>query len=150
MRPRIRSIKPELWAWEPVGRLDDQTRNLFVGLVTMADDEGRIRDLPPAILGHVFPYRRVTARRLETLLRAIELQGLVQRYTVAGERYVVIVGWSTDGHPLYQYVNRCTESRLPAPPSADVSPEQGVFLTEASVRTPGRIGSRIGSEGIGA
>lgn len=55
-RPRIRTLKPELWQNEKVGDLSHGARLLFVGLITMADDEGRFRARPSVILGHVFPY----------------------------------------------------------------------------------------------
>jgi hypothetical protein len=64
-RPRIRTIKPEMWADEKVGQLSRDARLLFVGLITMADDEGRLRGCPAAILGHVFPYDDDALRKLD-------------------------------------------------------------------------------------
>ena len=140
MRPRIRTIKPELFRWEPFGRLPDQLQVLFCGLVSMADDDGRLQELPLAIIGHVFPYKRISPRRVTVMIATLGRGGLVQRYEAGGERLLSIVGWHEHGHPLYQRINRRTDSRLPAPPADGVSPDQGVFLTEASVRP--HVGNR--------
>ena len=40
---RIRSLKPEMWSSESVGRLSRYARLLLVELITQVDDEGRIR-----------------------------------------------------------------------------------------------------------
>ncbi len=109
-RPRIRTIKPELWADEKVGRLSRDARLLFVGLITMADDEGRLRGMHSAILGHVFPYDQDAARKLDKWLAELELVSLIFRYQVSGVDYVEIPGWAK-----HQKVNRPSPSELPAP-----------------------------------
>lgn len=116
-RPRIRSLKPEMWADEKIGRLTRDERLLFVGLITMADDEGRLRAMPSAILGHVFPYDQDAAKRLEKWLGALETMSLVLRYESSGLPYIALVGWSK-----HQRINRPNQSELPAPPSANVHP----------------------------
>jgi hypothetical protein len=111
-RPRIRTLKPEMWADEKIGALSRDARLLFVGLITMADDAGRFRALPSAILGHVFPYDEDAAKKLDRWMGEIESQGLVQRYTVPPFLYGVLPGWLK-----HQKINRATESTLPPPPS---------------------------------
>lgn len=111
MRPRIRTIKPEIWADEGVGHLDPWERLLFVGLITMADDEGRLRALPSAISGHVFPYdKRVTPQRLRRWLGRLDERQLIVFYEADGVPYVQIRGWEK-----HQKVNRPVRSALPAP-----------------------------------
>lgn len=109
-RPRIRSLKPEMWADEKIGALSRDARLLFVGLITMADDEGRFRALPSAILGHVFPYDDDAARRLERWMRELESQGLVTRYEAEGFTYGSLNGWRK-----HQKINRPQASSLPTP-----------------------------------
>jgi hypothetical protein len=145
-RPRIRTIKPEIFQDEKFGRLPPDQQILFIGLITMADDEGRLRELPSAIHGHVFPYRRITERRITGLLRALADRGMICRYEAAGERLICLPNFLK-----HQRVNRFTESPLPAPPSPDVNPEQGVFLTDGAVRAQhGKGRERIGVEPKGA
>ena len=111
-RPRIRTLKPETWADEKIGRLSRNARLLFVGLITMADDQGRFRALPHAICGHVFPYDDDAAKRLDKWLQELESQGLVTRYEVDGFTYGSLNGWSK-----HQRINRASISELPPPPS---------------------------------
>jgi hypothetical protein len=110
MRPRIRTLKPEIWEDEAVGGLGPWERLLFVGLITMADDEGRLRALPSAIAGHVFPYDDLPPSKIIRLLEAVNATGLVCRYAHGGTDYVQIKGWCD-----HQKINRPTQSTLPAP-----------------------------------
>jgi hypothetical protein len=110
MRPRIRTLKPEIWEDEAVGRLGPWERLLFIGLITMADDEGRLRALPNAIAGHVFPYDNVPAAKLKSWLKHVADAGLVVVYDHAGTPYAQICGWAR-----HQKINRATGSEIPAP-----------------------------------
>ena len=110
MRPRIRTLKPEIWEDEAVGRLGAWERLLYIGLITMADDEGRLRALPAAIAGHVFPYDDLAPKKIREWLDAIDVSGLVQLYHDGGTDYVQIKGWT-----CHQKINRPTPSTLPAP-----------------------------------
>jgi hypothetical protein len=110
MRPRIRTLKPEVWEDEAVGALGPWERLLFIGLITMADDEGRLRALPSAIAGHIFPYDELAPAKILKLLDAVHATGLVVRYTHQGTDYVQVKGW--DKH---QKINRPQPSSLPAP-----------------------------------
>lgn len=122
-RPRIRTLKPECWQDEAIGALSDKARLLWVGLVTMADDAGRLRLLPSAVIGHVFPYdESVTAARLRKLLAectaAVTQEGkpLVMVYEHGGATYAWLTGWRK-----HQRINRVTPSELPPPPDPDGS-----------------------------
>jgi hypothetical protein len=113
-RPRIRTLKPEMWADESIGALSRDARLLFVGLVTLADDSGRFRAMPSAILGHVFPYDEDAMRKLEKWMRELESQGLVERYKSGAVTYAWLPGWER-----HQKINRFTPSSLPPPPGQE-------------------------------
>lgn len=110
MRPRIRTIKPEIWADEAVGHLGPWERLLFVGLITMADDEGRLRAPSAAVIGHVFPYDGIAHAKVRRWLRALHDGELIVLYEIDGTPYVQICGWSK-----HQKITRPTRSSLPAP-----------------------------------
>ena len=120
-RPRIRSIKPEFWQDEKVGALSRDARVLLVGLITMADDEGRLRALPSALLGHVFPYDQDAPRKLPGWLDEVVATGVVVAYEEAGVPYLAFRHWKR-----HQRVNRANESVLPAPPDHDIVTENSV------------------------
>lgn len=123
-RPRIRSLKPELWQDERVGRLSRDARLLLIGLVTMADDEGRLRALPATILGHVFPYDQDAPRKLTGWLHEISESGVILCYEHDDLPYVAFRHWAR-----HQRINRATPSPLPAPPDQGVVTANGVKMT---------------------
>lgn len=132
-RPRIRSIKPEMWQDEAFSTLSVQARLLFVGLITMADDEGRLRALPAAIIGHVFPYDNVSTTKLEGWLRELAESRLAIPYEVAGHWYVVLRSWHR-----HQKINRPSDSMLPAPPREAFVNTHGE-ISEPSVNGSGLV-----------
>lgn len=111
MRPRIRTLKPEVWQDENVGDLSHGARLLFIGLITMADDDGRLRELPETIRGHVFPHDGISKPKIERWLREVASAGMIVRYEVDGREYVAFRQWSK-----HQKVDKGNESELPAPP----------------------------------
>jgi hypothetical protein len=110
MRPRIRTLKPEIWEDEAVGRLGPWERLLYIGMITMADDEGRLRALPGAISGHCFPYDDVAPAKVRRWLEVVNISGLVLLYHSEGTDYIEIKNWTR-----HQRINRPTPSTLPAP-----------------------------------
>lgn len=117
MRPRIRSIKPEIWADEAVGGVSRDARLLFVGLITLADDAGRLRVAPAALLGRLFPYdENLSPAKIRRWLDELEDHGLVMLYQDDGNSYLWLVGWRAN-----QKINRPSPSKLPPPPHPDGS-----------------------------
>lgn len=119
-RPRIRTIKPEASQDESIGRLSRDARLLFfTGLVTLADDEGRLRAMPSTIIGHTFPYDDdVQPSRLRRWLDEIEREGLILRYASNGVEYLAIRHFKR-----HQRINRPSASVLPPPPDHNVVTE---------------------------
>jgi hypothetical protein len=109
-RPRIRTLKPEIWEDQAVGKLGPWERLLFIGLITMADDDGRLLALPTAIAGRVFPWDASAAGKVAGWLRRVAQVDLVLLYQCEGIDYIQIRSWSS-----HQKINRKVDSRLPAP-----------------------------------
>lgn len=123
-RPRIRTVKPEAWHDEKVGRLSRDARLLFIVLITFADDDGRFRALPSAILGHGYPYDSDAGRKIDKWLAELAAESLIELYTVESLPYGRFPQWAR-----HQRVNRATPSQLPAPSVNGHRP-----LTEKSLR----------------
>jgi len=135
-------VKPEIWQDEKVGDLSRDARLLLIGLVTLADDEGRLRAQVPAILGHVFPWDDdVTPAKIKRWLGEVERQGLVLRYESDGKPYMAFRHWRRHQRP-----NRATSSVLPDPPDPDVVRNNAVPLTERSVNQHGADTERSGND----
>ena len=89
---RIRTIKPEYWQDEKLSPLPALDRLVFLGLISQADDAGRIVDTPRLLDGLLFPQTDETCgASLEALARA----GVIDRgMTASGQRIIQIVGWA--------------------------------------------------------
>ena len=124
MRPRIRTIKPELWADERIGALSRDARVLHVGLVTIADDEGRFRAPTSALLGHIFQYDDDAPRHLKKWVAEVKTSSMVLFYVVDGVPYGAFRHWAK-----HQKINRPSPSDLPAPPDPVVVRENGLIWT---------------------
>lgn len=109
---RIRTVKPEYPKHRKVRRISRDARLLDIHLWNLADDEGRLQELPRWIIGEVFPGDDdVTPAVLEEWLGELEETGLIIRYEVAGEAYIECHDF-TD----HQAINKPRSSELPAPP----------------------------------
>lgn len=130
---RIRMIQPSFWTSDDIARLSLQARLLYVGLWSLADDDGRFRDSLPLIRSAVFPLdenleKHEVAAWYEELITA----GLVVRYTVDGRGYCHIPTFRRHQKPKY-----ATQSKLPAPPdSGGTSPESGELSPQLGENVP--------------
>ena len=105
-------MKPELWQDEKVGGLSRDARLLFIGLITLVDDDGRFRDLPISVLGHVFPYDNDAIKKLERWMGELTDSGLVVRYSADGVSYGAIPTFRD-----HQRISHPKGSSIPEPPS---------------------------------
>jgi hypothetical protein len=170
MGARIRTLKPEVMTHRKVGRYSDRAFRLFVGMLTQADDEGRLVADTEQLRIHCFGYQKLKTDQVVVALQEIEASGTVQLYAVRGTLYAAFQSWKD-----HQRVQHPTPSTLPAPTDAEATPS-GAFLRlhersgevlnthetsgalmrpQASRARADRIGSdrigsdRIGREGIG-
>lgn len=134
MRPRIRTLKPEMWDDEKIVALSRDARLLFLGLVTMADDEGRFRARRTTIVGHVFPDDTDAGGLIDGWIAEVKEQGTVLFYLSEGTPYGAFRHWAK-----HQKINRPTPSDLPPPPSPRVVKENGLAHTEKGWKQTARL-----------
>jgi hypothetical protein len=113
---RIRTVKPSFWGSGDVARLSRDARLLALGLVSMADDDGRFLAATTAINGYVFPNDDLPNGKVSKWIEELAASGFIHLYTVCGVRYGVMPTWH-----LHQKINRHTPSILP-PPDIDCAP----------------------------
>lgn len=107
---RIRTIKPEFWGSESIGRLSRDSRLLFIALLSFADDSGRGRGVFPALSGQLFPYDADAREKLPTWFSELEREGMVRRYKGPdGNTYYDIPNWLK-----HQKIEKPSPSKLPA------------------------------------
>jgi hypothetical protein len=108
---RIRTIKPQFWQDAGVANLSREARLLMLGLVSIADDEGRFVASPAAIIGYVYPHDDdVTPAKVKRWLSEVEKHCHLTLYTVDGLSYGSWRNWTK-----HQAINRPSSSPLPPP-----------------------------------
>ena len=108
--PRIRTIKPQFWGSHDTSQLSRDARLLFIGLISMADDQGRFLASPNAVNGFVFPNDELPPARVKKWLDECVNTGLIRRYVVQGVTYGLIPTFST-----HQRISHPQPSILPPP-----------------------------------
>jgi len=98
---RIRTIKPEMFQDEKLAPCDPTTRLVFVGLIAMADDTGRVLDNVRVIDAFIFPETRDSSH--EPLMRLSGMGRVVRGKTSSGQRVLQIVNWAA--HQKIQHPN---------------------------------------------
>jgi hypothetical protein len=111
MKNRSRLIAPEFWESESVADLTFLQRLLFIGLITNADDQGRLKDRAALIRAQVFPYDDISLEEISVGLAALSAMRGIHCYTGEdGKNYIQIVKWWKFQHPSY-----AQPSLFPAP-----------------------------------
>lgn len=109
-----RLITSEIFSNERFGDLPMGARLLFVGMITNADDEGRIKASPRFLKHRVFPYDdEVSTQDVKVWRDQCHELGLVSIYSPNGQDYISLVGWKE--HQAIRK-DRFKPSRLPQPP----------------------------------
>lgn len=109
--PRRRMIDPDLWNDSRVKRLSPTERLLFVGMISYADDEGRLLADPAFLRSKIFPYDDFTLEDITSMRdHILETNPNLQLYQNAGEDYLYFRKW-----PRYQKPSHPQPSKLPKP-----------------------------------
>lgn len=141
MAPRIRTIKPSFWDSEKLGGMSLLARLTFVGLFSLADDEGRGRGSDKFLMMRIHGYAPdVKLEDLADTLLKLEELGYVRFYAAAGCRYYYLPGFKD-----HQRIDKPSRSELPAPP-AD---EGRLPFADDSKSFPGRLEEASQGEGKG-
>ncbi len=114
--PRIRSIKPEFWSDEKLAPMPVATRLLFLALISMADDCGRLIDSVTQIVAFIHPhveeddaFANVSRETREGLATLAEAGRIARGTTASGQRVIQIVNWTR--HQKVDHPN--TKAALP-------------------------------------
>lgn len=108
---RIRTIKPSFWGDDEVCRLPWDARLLLIGIISLADDDGRFIASQQSVCGYVFPHEEITPARFRKLMTSITDTGIVVLYESAGRRYGCLPKWRK-----HQKISHPQRSPLPDPP----------------------------------
>ncbi len=132
---RIRTFKPEFWADEKLAQLDPLTRLVFLGLISMADDAGRLVDSLKQIDAFMFPLTDDTAR--ESLANLARIGRVERGETASGQSIIQIVNWHHQkvDHPNLKAALPVISKRV-KPPLANHSRKRRDQFATLSVPVP--------------
>jgi hypothetical protein len=108
--PRIRTIKPEFWSDEKMSLENATTRLVFLGLISMADDAGRLVDNVKLLDGMIFPGTDDTCSA--ALDRLAQLGRILRYESASNQRLIQVSGWKR-----HQKVDHPNKYVLPGPRS---------------------------------
>lgn len=137
--PRRRMLDPDFWNDSRVKRLSPTERLLFIGMISHADDDGRLLADPAFLRSKIFPYDDFTLEQITSMRdHIIESNPNLQLYQNAGEEYLYFRKW-----PRYQKPSHPQPSKLPKPPELQERvPEP---ITEPDQPETGTIPSQVRS-----
>ncbi len=130
MRPRIRTLKPEIHLDEELWDLEEETGfpifRAFTGIINHADREGRFEWRPRALKAGILPYWDGDFSRV---LHALATRGFLVHYACGGREYGALRTFSR-----HQSINnREAPSEIPSP---DDDGAETVTTPDASTRAP--------------
>jgi hypothetical protein len=137
---RIRTLKPEFWGDEKIGPLAPIHRLVFLGLVSQADDAGRLLDNVRLLDGLIFPHTEDTCSESLDVLASLSR---IHRYTAAsGQRCIQIEGWAR-----HQKIDRPSKHVLPDPPTATTTRETVARHSRDPISPTLDLGPRTNDQG---
>lgn len=126
---RIRSVKPEFWTDEDLADISRDARLMYIGLWNIADEHSRLRGDPRYVKGQLFPYDDDLSREaVDGLVDELAKVGKVVRYQAKGSSYLFLPTL----HKHQRLDTAKVPSRLPPPPSENLSDESENFPDEAT------------------
>lgn len=130
---RKRMIDPNIWQSEDFGSLSDLAKLIFIGLFSLADDEGRGRCNPVYLKSTLFPYKEsLRSADVEVALSEISRTMSVVFYSCDEKSYYSLYNWST-----WQKIDKPTDSKIPAFDENDKTIRR--IFDEGSTRTSRRV-----------
>jgi hypothetical protein len=139
---RIRSIKPSVWTDERFIDLSRDARLLFLGMISHADDAGRLVASGAALIGAIYPHDNVTVRQVEKWRDELARSGLIVTYQAGRGTYAALPKWRR-----HQRIQKSQPSTLPPPPSTTESATEYATDSDTESRTESTTGSLPDTEG---
>ncbi len=103
-------IDPNIWQSEDFGKLSNLAKVVFIGLFSLADDEGRGRANPTYLKSTLFPYNeKMRSTDVEVALSEISRNMSILFYSYNESNYYSLLSWNT-----FQKIDKPTESKIPA------------------------------------
>lgn len=142
MAARQRFIHPEIWKDPVFGRLQHIEQVLFVGLFSIADDEGRLNADPPYLKSEIFAYKDYTNKKVKGIRDAVvEKVPSVHLYHAKGIDLICLLKWHDYQKPKYAKASKLAAPFLPfAEALAEAFPKPSPEFADEVSTTSRRVG----------
>jgi len=108
---RKRWVSPEMWTDPKINKVCRDVRLMFIGLITCANDYGKMRATPSIIRSKIFPEDDVPLDTIEDWLNQLAALNLIIRYNITGEPYIYVTAWGK-----HQPLQNPQKDEFPHPP----------------------------------
>lgn len=89
-----RVVKSDIWRNDKIGELDMTGRCFYIGLITLADDAGRVKGNDKYLKASIFPYDdELTPEVINGCKDACKSLKLIQSFSVNGCEVLELTGW---------------------------------------------------------
>jgi len=88
-----RMLDSSVWSNENFAALPPRGRLLQIGMITIADDQGRLKAHPLYLAKEIFPYDHVEVADVSKWLESMVENGTILLYTVEGKQYAQFLNW---------------------------------------------------------
>lgn len=106
---RKRMIDPNIWQSEDFSKLNTLAKLVFIGLFSLADDEGKGRCNPVYLKSTLFPYDEgIRSTDIDKTLFEISSNMSILFYSCNGSNYYRLINWST-----WQKIDKPSKSKIP-------------------------------------
>ena len=106
---KYHTIKSDIWEDEKLSKLDFVGRLFFIGLISQANDYGKLRGNIQLLKSKIFPYDDGEVK-IEDYIKELVSFGMIESYNVNDEQYLKINNWSK-----YQKVEHPSKDIIPEP-----------------------------------
>src|SRR3990167_754208 len=89
-----RMVYVKIWESGQFGKLSNEAKLLFIGMITLADDDGKLRADPAYLRAQIFPYNEsMSVTEALRFRNEIEKNGLITVYSIDGFEYIEHPKW---------------------------------------------------------
>lgn len=128
-----RMIHPTIWESRQVSKLSKLPRLLYIGMITIADDDGRFKATPAILRSKIFPLDEdVQISDVKNWRDEIVSNSLIVLYEVDGEEYAYHPNW-TKYQKLRADRKRDSIIPLPANMATNCQPDDGQLPAEDKI-----------------
>lgn len=108
--PTRRMIDPSFWKSESLATISREDRFFFIGLISNADDQGRLRAHPAILRAEIYPFEDIDFAEIDRQIEVLCAIDCIHCYEADGKKLIQIVNWWKYQTPQWAY-----PSKLPPP-----------------------------------